>query len=228
MKGVLLLIALKVVVASTFSWSKDLNLNSWGSSTQAENDCETDSGSCQCCLMMKKVDGIRKNLVSKLDDLETEFNKTLKTYTDLTTQRSAFTAALFDTNNNNLLCLGPFSDTRTIKYKRVFTNLGNNYNSATGIYTAPFSGVYSISVSVFHDAGQGSNERSSVVVLVNGVMISGSQDIHTFDHEDSSTVSVTAHLNSGDRVEVQLKAGSLLCMIKDHYNVFSGFLLYAD
>uniref|UniRef100_A0A3B3ZJE0 C1q domain-containing protein n=1 Tax=Periophthalmus magnuspinnatus TaxID=409849 RepID=A0A3B3ZJE0_9GOBI len=91
-------------------------------------------------------------------------------FSSFVARRSAFTAALFD-NSNNLNCLGPFSNTIPIQYKKVFTNLGNNYNSNTGIYKAPFKGVYSLSVSVFHDAGQGTNEQSCVLLYVNGDMV---------------------------------------------------------
>ncbi|KAJ0063379.1 hypothetical protein NL108_002637 [Boleophthalmus pectinirostris] len=231
MKAVLLLlIALKLVSAYNFDdWfgGKDRpSSGNWGQS-EPTHKCETDPGACQCCLTMQRVDDVRSRLVRKLDELETELNQTNQTYMELTTRRSAFTAALFD-NKNNLNCLGRFSDTRTIMYKKVFTNLGGNYSPATGIYTAPYNGVYSFSVSVFHDAGQGSDEQSCVLLYVNGAMLAGSNDIHTFDHEDSTTVSITIHLNTGDQVKVQLQAGCLLCMIKDHYNVFSGFLLYAD
>ncbi|KAJ0022386.1 hypothetical protein NQD34_009876 [Periophthalmus magnuspinnatus] len=227
MKVLFLLIAVKLVASAGFDWSKQIPPTVWVNWDSSTSECETDPGSCQCCLMMQKVDKIRHNLIKKLDDLETELNQTHKTYMDLTTRRSAFTAALFD-NSNNLNCLGPFSNTIPIQYKKVFTNLGNNYNSNTGIYKAPFKGVYSLSVSVFHDAGQGTNEQSCVLLYVNGDMVAGSHDIHTFDHEDSTTVSITINLKAGDEVMVKLQAGCLLCMIKDHYNVFSGFLLYAE
>uniref|UniRef100_A0A3B3ZIV1 C1q domain-containing protein n=1 Tax=Periophthalmus magnuspinnatus TaxID=409849 RepID=A0A3B3ZIV1_9GOBI len=179
----------------------------------------------QCCFSLK-----HKIWVNCLSDTNKSnsfdsFLFDLFFFSSFVARRSAFTAALFD-NSNNLNCLGPFSNTIPIQYKKVFTNLGNNYNSNTGIYKAPFKGVYSLSVSVFHDAGQGTNEQSCVLLYVNGDMVAGSHDIHTFDHEDSTTVSITINLKAGDEVMVKLQAGCLLCMIKDHYNVFSGFLLY--
>ncbi|KAK7882839.1 hypothetical protein WMY93_029013 [Mugilogobius chulae] len=197
----------------------------WGGPPSSD-ECETDTGSCGCCLMMQKVDKLKSNLTAKLDELENEYNTVSNTFTSMTTQRSAFSATMFE-NPKTSNAWGPIQTPEPLCTKKKFSDLRNDYNANTGIYTAPYKGIYSISVSVFHDAGQGSNEQSCVMVYRNGVMFAGSEEVHTVDHEDSTTVSVTVQLEKGDTVEVKLKAGCLLCMENDNYNVFSGFLLYA-
>lgn len=140
--------------------------------------------------------------------------------------RSAFSVAL--TNEPKLNCYGPFRDDRLIPYKHVFINLGGGYNPNTGIFIAPRSGVYSLALTVYSDAGSPGNTLAACAgLLVNGELKAGPRERNMQDQEDSASIVFALHLKAGDKVAVNLPIGCFLCDNSSHYNTFSGFLLYA-
>lgn len=125
-------------------------------------------------------------------------------------------------------CCGPFDHDSVVIYKHVFLNLGDSYNSSTGVFVVPQSGVYSIAITVYSDAGALNNNLAACAGLqVNDKVVAGSTDRNTNDQEDSSSIVVALHLNAGDKVCVRLPVGCFLCGGNSHYNTFSAFLLYA-
>ena len=142
------------------------------------------------------------------------------------TSRSAFSVSLF--NENNFNCFGPFPDDKLIPYKHVSINLGDSYSTETGIFTVPRSGVYSLALTVYSDAGAPGNTLAACAsVQVNVQVVAGSKDRNMQDQEDSATIVMALHLNAGDKVAVNLPIGCFLCDDNSHYNTFTGFLLYA-
>lgn len=140
--------------------------------------------------------------------------------------RSAFSVAL--TNENSMNCFGPFRDDKLIPYKHVFINLGGGYNPDTGIFTVPRSGVYSLALTVYSDAGSPGNSLAACASLqVDGRVVSGPRERNMQDQEDSATIVVALHLRAGETVAVNLPIGCFLCDDNSHYNTFTGFLLYA-
>lgn len=138
--------------------------------------------------------------------------------------RTAFSVALF--NDTHFKCYGPFDVNTIIIYKNVFLNLGGNYNVQTGIFTVPRSGVYSIALSVYSDAGAPGNTLVACASLqVNGQVVAGIRDQNKNDQEDSATTVVVLHLKAGNQVTVNLSVGCFLCD-DSNYNTFSAFLLY--
>uniref|UniRef100_A0A665V534 Cerebellin 20 n=1 Tax=Echeneis naucrates TaxID=173247 RepID=A0A665V534_ECHNA len=139
--------------------------------------------------------------------------------------RSAFSVALI--NDKSLKCFGPFRDNKVIIYKHVFLNLGDGYSVDTGIFTVPRSGVYSLALTVYSDAGSPGNSLAACATLrINGQLVSGPREKNMQDQEDSATIVVALHLNAGDEVAVSLPIGCFLCDDSSHYNTFTGFLLY--
>lgn len=140
--------------------------------------------------------------------------------------RSAFSVAL--TNGKNLKCFGPFRDDKLIIYEHIFINLGDGYSAETGIFTVPRSGVYSLALTVYSDAGSPGNTLAACASLrVNGQVVAGPREKNMQDQEDSATIVVALHLQAGDQVAVNLPIGCFLCDDNSHYNTFTGFLLYA-
>uniref|UniRef100_A0A667Y927 Cerebellin 20 n=1 Tax=Myripristis murdjan TaxID=586833 RepID=A0A667Y927_9TELE len=135
----------------------------------------------------------------------------------------AFSVAL----TNNRWCLGPEREETTVVYQHVFINLGGSYNVTTGKFIAPYSGVYSFSLTVYSDAGAPDSALAACASLhVNGSQVASASDQNRQDQEDSSTTVVALRLNAGDKVHVKLPAGCFLCDNNSHYNTFTGFLLY--
>lgn len=140
--------------------------------------------------------------------------------------RVAFSAALC--NSDGMKCTGPLSFNSIVVYQHIFLNLGNAYNSSTGVFTVPRSGVYSIALTIYSDAGAPSEEIAVCAgILVNGTVVVGSRDRNMQDQEDSATIAVAMNLRAGDKLAVNLPAGCFLCDNNNHYNTFSAFLLYS-
>ncbi|KAK5868477.1 hypothetical protein PBY51_009487 [Eleginops maclovinus] len=194
--------------------------------SETENACLIDQGSCGCCLMQQQIQRMKTFFNTSLTELEQELTKTKNVLNNIRASRSAFSVSL--TNKNNFNCFGPFRDDKLIPYQHVFINLGDGYSPETGIFTVPRSGVYSLALTVYSDAGSPGNTLAACANLqVNGLTVAGSKEKNMQDQEDSATVVVALHLNAGDRVAVNLPIGCFLCDDNNHYNTLTGFLLYA-
>ncbi|XP_063062064.1 complement C1q-like protein 4 [Engraulis encrasicolus] len=137
--------------------------------------------------------------------------------------RSAFSVALTD----KLICVGPYPADSTIIYNHVFVNLDDRYNTSTGIFTAPHSGVYNLALTVYSNSiSPGSRLSMCVQLMINGVPRGSVNDNNYQDREDSSSVSFAERLSVGDQVWVTLRARCFLCDDSSHRNIFSGFLAY--
>lgn len=111
-----------------------------------------------------------------------------------------------------------------IIYKHIFINLGDGYNAATGIFTVPRSGVYSLSVTIYTPFG---NPHACANLMVNEKVVSVIPEQNGQDAEDSATIVTTMTLFANDRVSVKLPKGCAVCDDTKHHNTFTGFLLYA-
>uniref|UniRef100_A0A3Q3XLV0 C1q domain-containing protein n=1 Tax=Mola mola TaxID=94237 RepID=A0A3Q3XLV0_MOLML len=186
--------------------------------------CLTDQASCGCCLMQQQMHRMKKFFNTSLSQLEEELTKTRNVLNNVRS-RSAFSVAL--TSENSFKCFGPFRDDKLITYTHVFINLGNGYDARTGIFTAPRSGVYSLALTVYSDAGSPGNTLAACAGLqVNSRVVAGPSEKNMQDQEDSATIVLAYHLKAGDQVTVNLPIGCFLCDDNSHYNTFSGFLLY--
>ncbi|XP_070762180.1 complement C1q-like protein 4 [Enoplosus armatus] len=215
------------IQANEYSWTgPDANRGNGGVDPNTENVCLTDQASCGCCLMQQQIHRMKMFFNMSLNELEKELIKTKTVLNNVRASRSAFSVAL--SNENNLKCFGPFRDDRLIAYKHVFINLGDGYSAETGIFTVPRSGVYSLALTVYSDAGSPGNSLAACAGLqVNGKLVAGPREKNMQDQEDSATIVVALHLKAGEQVAVNLPIGCFLCDDKSHYNTFTGFLLYA-
>nr|XP_046244863.1 complement C1q-like protein 4 [Scatophagus argus] len=188
--------------------------------------CLTDQASCGCCLMQQQIHRMKMFFNTSLNELEKELMKTKTILNNVRASRSAFSVAL--TTESSLKCFGPFRDDKIITYKHTFINLGDGYNTDTGIFTVPRSGVYSLALTIYSDAGAPGNTLAACASLqVNGQVVAGPREKNMQDQEDSATIVMAIHLKAGDQVAVSLPIGCFLCDDNSNYNTFSGFLLYA-
>ncbi|XP_029981330.1 complement C1q-like protein 4, partial [Sphaeramia orbicularis] len=108
----------------------------------------------------------------------------------------------------------------TLIFKRVVTNVGNRYNSSTGIFTAPTKGVYYFSFT----GCVGRSGTLDATLVKNSELIS---EIH--DRRGStgcSSNSVTVQLEVGDTIFIRLwNRHSIFDQGK--LSTFTGFLLFA-
>ncbi|XP_023203176.1 complement C1q subcomponent subunit B-like [Xiphophorus maculatus] len=135
----------------------------------------------------------------------------------LTKSRVAFSAALVDTNNWTVK--GPLEADETLKFERVITNIGNGYDPATGLFTAPVKGLYYIQVTGISGptgelhAGVKKNRENMFAIY---------QKARTQAGASNAMVLV---LEQGDRVYVQLWAGKTIAD-QGRLSIFTGFLVF--
>ncbi|XP_063068953.1 complement C1q-like protein 2 [Engraulis encrasicolus] len=115
-------------------------------------------------------------------------------------------------------------DEAHLRYTRLFTNVGNAYNSTTGDFTAPVKGVYFFTFVIL-----ASNSRNSGAILTrNGDVVLTSHDLKgSGDPTDTTTNSVVLQLEAGENISMQQWLGSRLYETNNKHNTFSGFLLFA-
>ncbi|XP_030286580.1 complement C1q-like protein 4 [Sparus aurata] len=114
---------------------------------------------------------------------------------------------------------GPFNTDITLVYNEVVTNIGDAYNSSTGIFTAPVAGVYYFTF-FYHSVG-----RPWLTLFKNSEMIVKSSDHPAgSDGADNGGNAVFLQLQQGDQVYVSMLAN---CSIwaGNYHTTFSGFLL---
>ncbi|TDH05368.1 hypothetical protein EPR50_G00143460 [Perca flavescens] len=119
--------------------------------------------------------------------------------------------------------LGPLPTDTTLIYKHVLTNIGNAYNSNTGVFTAPVRGVYNFEWTV---GANGDNSHASGAVLVKNsenVLLAYENQAAGFM---SSSKGVTLLLEVGDVVFVRLWRDSVAYDNLNHHTTFRGHLLF--
>ncbi|XP_030293632.1 complement C1q-like protein 3 isoform X2 [Sparus aurata] len=146
---------------------------------------------------------------SRIDQLETENAEKPKV---------AFYAAL-----TNAGTLGPYNIDITLKYSKVFTNIGNAYRPSTGFFTAPVKGVYNLQFTVMsYSAG-----NSGVYVFKNNQRIMHNWERNKEDRvPEYFTNSLVLELTAGDEIHLVLPSGWSIYDDVNNYNTFSGSLLF--
>ncbi|KAL1260182.1 hypothetical protein QQF64_008009 [Cirrhinus molitorella] len=85
-----------------------------------------------------------------------------------------------------------------------------------------------LALTVYSDAGSSGAVLAACARLrLNGRTIASPSENNLQDQEDSTSALLVVQLRAGDKVDVALPAGCFLCDNNNHYNTFTGFLLYA-
>ncbi|XP_071315941.1 complement C1q-like protein 4 isoform X2 [Trachinotus anak] len=119
--------------------------------------------------------------------------------------------------------LGPFCSETILKYNTVITNIGDAYNAATGVFTAPIAGVYYFTF--FYHAG-GHQGAALVLHKNNEAVVKTSDHKSSSDTADNGGNAVFLKLEQGDKVSVRMPAGTHVWASGGH-TTFSGFLVNA-
>uniref|UniRef100_A0A8C4HK24 C1q domain-containing protein n=1 Tax=Dicentrarchus labrax TaxID=13489 RepID=A0A8C4HK24_DICLA len=190
-------------------------------------DSESQVNELKAELMVTKVQMEllqRENSVqaTQLISLETRLTATESKTSDLEKQNAEKPKVAFYTALTNSRNVGPYNTDMTLKYSKVFTNIGNAYNPATGFFTAPVKGVYYLQFTAFgyHAGSMGiqvykNNQR----IMYNDIWQSSGGDKYF-------TNSLVLELIAGDEIHLVLPSGNFLYDDKDNYSTFSGALLF--
>ncbi|XP_030293618.1 complement C1q-like protein 2 isoform X2 [Sparus aurata] len=145
---------------------------------------------------------------SRIDQLERENAEKPKV---------AFYTALTDAGT-----LGPYNTDITLKYSKVFTNIGNAYNPSTGFFTAPVKGVYNLQFTVMgYNAG-----NTAVYVYKNTQKIMANWEQNNNGVPEYFTNSLVLELTAGDEIHLVLRSGHYIFDNSNNYSTFSGSLLF--
>ncbi|XP_067289635.1 cerebellin 17 [Pseudorasbora parva] len=119
--------------------------------------------------------------------------------------------------------LGPQSTEITLAFNNIFTNIGNNYDGTTGLFTAPVKGVYYFR---FTACGVKISQSTGASLYKNGQKtVSVGQWLHHDQHRYASNGAVL-QLEVGDVVCMKLLPGYSIYDSPDNLSTFSGFLIY--
>ncbi|XP_015257940.1 PREDICTED: complement C1q-like protein 4 [Cyprinodon variegatus] len=118
--------------------------------------------------------------------------------------------------------IGPYTTDTTMIYNTVITNVGNAYNQQTGIFVAPFAGMYYFTF-FYHAGGQ---DSSGLVLVKNNQYIISTTDHSSSDSADNGGNAAFLQLQQGDQVSIRLYAN---CHVwgSNYRTSFSGVLLYS-
>ncbi|XP_043118228.1 complement C1q-like protein 4 isoform X1 [Puntigrus tetrazona] len=145
---------------------------------------------------------------TKLDSFKTENED----------KKVAFSAGLLESGTKNT---GPSNTATTLIYKKVFSNIGNAYDSNTGVFTAPIKGAYFFR---FYGHCHGGTTMA-VSLLKNGAT---QCSLHAWKPNSNGNASngVILTLEIGDQISTQLWANTWVYDDPASYTSFSGFLIF--
>ncbi|XP_076847185.1 complement C1q-like protein 4 [Brachyhypopomus gauderio] len=156
-------------------------------------------------------------LETRLTATETGVENLKKENTDR--PKVAFTATL----PGPIGAVGPFNTQTNLLYTKVFTNVGNAYNSATGVFRAPVKGLYYFrftALSYLNSIAMAINLHKNHEIL----MHVGAYN--TDGHHEYVCNGITLELEVGDVIFTSLPKNYKLMDDANKSTTFSGFLLY--
>lgn len=151
-----------------------------------------------------------QQLMARVETLEREREDRAKA-------QVAFSASLF--SSEDWTHHGPFDTETTLKFQKVTTNIGNAYNSGTGVFTAPVKGLYYIRFT----GCVGSSESLNAALMKNGENMFAIFD--TRGTHGSGSNGMPLVLEEGDQVSVTLWPRQSI-FDQSRLSTFSGFLVY--
>ncbi|CAM4597407.1 unnamed protein product [Leuciscus chuanchicus] len=162
---------------------------------------------------MKTMETKIKPMETELERLGTENKERVKV---------AFSATLSALENAHKF-IGPYATATSLVYENALTNIGNAYDTNTGIFTAPVKGVYYFNFVLFNHHVMSTGLR----MLKNGHhVVSATDNPPGQDTEDTASNAVCLLLEEGDRINLQLWENCRVYTDGNRRNTFSGHLLF--
>nr|XP_033774802.1 C1q-related factor [Geotrypetes seraphini] len=143
-------------------------------------------------------------------------NGAISTATYTTVPRVAFYAGLKN----------PHEGYEILKFDDVVSNLGNNYDAATGKFTCNIPGTYFFTYHVLMRGGDGTSMWADL--CKNGQVRASAIAQDADQNYDYASNSVILHLDAGDEVYIKLDGGKAHGGNNNKYSTFSGFIIYSD
>ena len=111
-----------------------------------------------------------------------------------------------------------------VKFNFIITNTGRAYNNATGIFTAPYTGLYAF---FLHFKG-GLDNRYTTLTIYKGLSAHASaySDGDRLDDNDQGSTFAVLYLTQGNQVAVKVSGGSGR-IYGSGFTSFAGALLHA-
>uniref|UniRef100_A0A8C1MJ47 Cerebellin 17 n=1 Tax=Cyprinus carpio TaxID=7962 RepID=A0A8C1MJ47_CYPCA len=118
--------------------------------------------------------------------------------------------------------LGPQSTEITLTFNNIFTNIGNNYNPATGLFTAPVKGVYYFR---FTACGTQIQQSLGASLHKNGQKIVSVGQWRDHNQHRYASNGAVLQLEVGDVVCVKLLPGYTIYDSPDNLSTFSAIYI---
>ncbi|KAF7229869.1 complement C1q-like protein 4 [Nothobranchius furzeri] len=135
--------------------------------------------------------------------------------------KKASTKVIFSVAVGEEGVIGPVDTNTTLIYERVLTNIGDAYNTSSGIFTAPVAGVYYFTF-FYHAGGE---YDSKLVLYKNHELVVLTQDHPSkSDTADNGGNAVFLQLQQGDQMFVKMEYDTHVYG-SDYHTTFSGFLV---
>ncbi|XP_041634955.1 uncharacterized protein LOC121504308 [Cheilinus undulatus] len=167
------------------------------------------------CELLRELDA----MAAKLKALKNTVRKNQNQITEL--QDKERTKVIFSAALGGTGAFGPFNAATTLKYTVVITNIGNAYNSATGIFTAPVAGVYYFT---FFVHAEGTRLMLLALFKNSQTVVMTHDQVTGADGADNGGNAAFLRLQRGDQVFVQMLANSHVWR-NEVSTTFSGFLV---
>ncbi|XP_077997721.1 uncharacterized protein LOC144450854 [Glandiceps talaboti] len=121
--------------------------------------------------------------------------------------------------------IGLVSSRTVIVYDKVYSNDGNGYNTSTGKFTCPVSGMYYFMISALRD-----NSYNLHVCLIKNTTKLPCIYAHNSSGRSygAASNSVIIDVDQGDEIWVRLGGGYAVYSNHNEYTTFTGYLLYSN
>ncbi|XP_042366682.1 complement C1q-like protein 2 [Plectropomus leopardus] len=156
--------------------------------------------------------------------LETRLSSSENEVEELKRQNADRPKVAFSVGLTDAGLIGPFNTDITLKFSKVFTNIGQAYSPTTGIFTAPARGVYYIRFTMWDSY---SADVMGAKLYHNDKIMTWSYDYNDSHGYVSVSNALVLQLEKGDVIYMVLGAGYRIYDDSHNRTTLSGFLLFA-